>query len=166
MLFVSLALVAAGIGLGCLDLSQRRRDMTRSRRRSPALFRFLENKMWLDELYAKTVIALRAMLSARCSDLMDRYFWDGLVRVVGGIGQLLGILTKGFDERGINAGVDDSDRPAHAALGRVMSRAALGTNPNLSGRHRRRHAGAAYSLRMARHDHSADSHSVRRSALS
>ena len=49
---------------------------------------------------------------------MDRYFWDGLVRAVGGLGQLFGILTKGFDERGINAGVDEA-RPAARAVSGV-----------------------------------------------
>ncbi len=85
--------------------------------------------MWLDELYAATVIAL-ARLAARVSDLMDRYFWDGWVRVVGGLGQLLGILTKGFDERGINAGVDGATVGARGS-GRAMSALALRTNPNL-----------------------------------
>jgi hypothetical protein len=76
--------------------------------------------MWLDELYAVTVIAL-ARLAARISDVMDRYFWDGWVRLVGGVGQLLGSLTKGFDERGINARVDDATAGARGT-GRAMSR--------------------------------------------
>jgi len=29
------------------------------------------------------------------------------VRLFAGVSQLLGLLTKGFDERGINAGVDE-----------------------------------------------------------
>ena len=32
--------------------------------------------------------------------------WDGLVRALAGIGQLFGILSSHFDERGINSGVD------------------------------------------------------------
>jgi hypothetical protein len=38
---------------------------------------------------------------------MDRYVWDGFVRLFAGLGQLLGWASKGFDERGINAGVDE-----------------------------------------------------------
>ena len=53
-----------------------------------------------------TVIAFARTFS-KIADLMDRYVWDGLVRLLGGIGQLVGILTKGFDEAGINAGVDE-----------------------------------------------------------
>ena len=56
MLFVSLALVAAGIGLGWL-IYRKAAESDPLAQAQPALFRFLENKMWLDELYAHTVIA-------------------------------------------------------------------------------------------------------------
>src|SRR6266568_1261944 len=112
--FVSLVLVTAGIGLGVLMY---RRAGLQNRHRpaktdpleyaQPSLFHFLENKMWLDELYDRTVIAF-AVVSSRVSDWMDRYFWDGLVRAFGGLGQLLGIFTTNVDERGINAGVDET----------------------------------------------------------
>jgi NADH:ubiquinone oxidoreductase subunit 5 (subunit L)/multisubunit Na+/H+ antiporter MnhA subunit len=105
MLFISLLLVAVGAGLGILFY---RNPGTKDplEKAQPALFRFLENKMWIDELYAKTVVFGSVILS-RASDWMDRYFWDGLVRAVGGIGQFLGIVSSGFDERAINAGVDE-----------------------------------------------------------
>jgi NADH-quinone oxidoreductase subunit L len=119
MLFVSLALVAGGIGLGVLIY--RRAGVTDPLQQAvPALFRFLENKMWLDELYAHTVIAL-SKTAALVSSWMDRFVWDGFVRGVGGIGNLLGIFSAGVDERGINAGVDESAGGARG-LGRLMSR--------------------------------------------
>ena len=37
--------------------------------------------MWLDELYDWTILAF-ARLAARLSDFLDRYFWDGLVRLL------------------------------------------------------------------------------------
>jgi NADH-quinone oxidoreductase subunit L len=118
MLFVSLALVAAGIGLGILFY--RKAGATDPLARAqPAISRFLENKMWLDELYAKTVLAGSAMLS-RVSDWMDRRVWDGLVRGVADAGKLFGILSSTFDERGINAGVDESATGTRG-LGRFMS---------------------------------------------
>jgi hypothetical protein len=83
------------------------------------LFRFLENKMWLDELYAHTVIAA-ARIAARIADFMDRYFWDGLVRAVGGIGQIFGMFSANFDERGINARVDGGASGTRG-LGRFLS---------------------------------------------
>jgi len=126
MLFVSLALVAAGIGLGWLMYRNvGRQDRHRIseadplEQTQPVLFRFLESKMWLDELYDHTVVALSRM-AARLSDWMDRYFWDGLVRAFGGAGQLFGILSTNFDERGINAGVDEATSGTRG-LGRLVS---------------------------------------------
>jgi NADH-quinone oxidoreductase subunit L len=119
MLFVSLALVAGGIGLGVLIY--RRAGVTDPLQQAqPAVFHFLENKMWLDELYSGTVVAL-SKTAALLSDWMDRFIWDGLVRAVGGIGQLFGGISAGVDERGINAGVDESVIGARG-LGRVMSK--------------------------------------------
>src|SRR5437773_892180 len=79
VLFVSLVLVAVGIGLGVLMY---RRSGLEDRHRSaetdpleyaqPALFRFLKNRMWIDELYAQTVIAF-SRTAARLSDWLARY---------------------------------------------------------------------------------------------
>jgi NADH-quinone oxidoreductase subunit L len=118
MLFVSLALVLAGIGLGVL-FYRNAGESDPLAQTQPVLFRFLENKMWLDELYEKTVLTWSEMFS-RASDWMDRYVWDGLVRGVGGVGQFFGILSANFDERGINAGVDESATGTRG-LGRFMS---------------------------------------------
>jgi NADH-quinone oxidoreductase subunit L len=119
MLFVSLGLVAAGIGLGVL-LYRRAGITDPLEQAQPALFRFLENKMWLDELYAHTVIAL-SRTAALVFSWLDRFFWDGLVRGVGGIGRMFGGFSAGFDERGINAGVNEGATGARG-LGRLMSR--------------------------------------------
>jgi NADH-quinone oxidoreductase subunit L len=126
MLFVSLALVAAGIGLGWLmyrkiagEDRDRPVEVDPLEQTQPILFRFLENKMWLDELYEHTVLALSG-LAARWSDWMDRNVWDGLVRAFGGLGQLFGIFSANLDERGINAGVDETMTGARG-LGRLVS---------------------------------------------
>jgi len=131
MLFISFVLVSGGIALGIWFY---RKAGAQDRDRSaevdpleyaePALFRFLANKMWIDELYARTIIAF-AWASARLSDWMDRYFWDGLVRGFGAIAQLLGIFTADVDERGINAGVDETTVGARG-LGRLLSSAHSG----------------------------------------
>jgi NADH-quinone oxidoreductase subunit L len=118
MLFLSLALVAGGIGLGVLFY--RKAGATDPLAQAqPVIFRFLENKMWLDEFYARTVLAF-AHFAARFSDVMDRYFWDGLVRALAGVGQLFGILSSHFDERGINSGVDGATTGARG-LGRFIA---------------------------------------------
>jgi len=131
MLFVSLVLVSAGIGVGLwiyrkagMQDGDRPAEIDPLEYAQPALFRFLANKMWIDELYARTVIAF-SWMSARLSDWMDRYIWDGLVRGFGVIGQLFGIFTSGVDERGINAGVDETTAGARG-LGRLMSAAHSG----------------------------------------
>jgi NADH-quinone oxidoreductase subunit L len=131
MLFVSLVLVSAGIGVGLwiyrkagMQDGDRPAEIDPLEYAQPALFRFLANKMWIDELYAHTIIAF-SWMSARLSDWMDRYFWDGLVRGFGAIGQLFGIFTSGVDERGINAGVDETTVGARG-LGRLMSAAHSG----------------------------------------
>jgi NADH-quinone oxidoreductase subunit L len=131
MLFVSLGLVGAGMGLGVwMYRKAGMRDRDRAPEADPleyaqpALFRFLENKMWLDELYDRTVIAF-ATMCARVSDWMDRHVWDGLVRALGNLGQVFGIFTSNVDERGINAGVDETTAGTRS-LGRLMSAAHSG----------------------------------------
>src|SRR5438034_5097807 len=131
MLFVSLALVSAGVVVGVwmyrkagVPDRDRPAEIDPLEYAQPALFRFLANKMWIDELYDRTVIAF-SWMAARLSDWMDRYFWDGLVRGFGAIGQLFGIFTTSVDERGINAGVDETTAGARG-LGRMMSAAHSG----------------------------------------
>jgi NADH-quinone oxidoreductase subunit L len=131
MLFVSLALVSAGVGVGFWIYRKagtqdggRPAEVDPLEYAQPALFRFLANKMWIDELYARTVISF-SWMAARLSDWMDRYFWDGLVRGFGAIGQLFGIFTTSVDEHGINAGVDETTAGVRG-LGRVMSTAHSG----------------------------------------
>jgi NADH-quinone oxidoreductase subunit L len=137
MLFVSLVLVAVGIGLGFVMYGKagqlaagrvrpiggqdrhRAAETDPLEHAQPALFHFLENKMWLDEIYDRTVVAWSRM-AARISDWMDRHFWDGLVRGFAGLGQLFGIFSANFDERGINVGVDET-MTGTRGLGRVMS---------------------------------------------
>ena len=115
---LSLGLVAAGIGLGVL-FYRRAGETDPLARTQPALFRFLENKMWLDELYDRTVVAL-ARSAAYLSDWMDRYLWDGLVRGFGRLGQIFGVFSTNFDEQVFNAGVDEASSGTRS-FGRLIS---------------------------------------------
>jgi hypothetical protein len=81
--------------------------------------------MWLDEIYRSTVIAL-ARAASVTSDLVDRYFWDGIVRSFGAGARLLGLCSTNLDENGINAGVDDASIGARG-LGRLLSRGHSGS---------------------------------------
>jgi len=118
MLFLSLLLVAAGIGLGWL-MYRKAGETDPLALAQPGLFRFLGNKMWIDEFYERTFIAFSRVV-ARLSDFLDRYFWDGLVNLFSGIGQAFAVLSKGFDDHVINARVDDSTTGARR-LGRLVS---------------------------------------------
>jgi NADH-quinone oxidoreductase subunit L len=118
MLLLSLALVAGGIVLGVV-IYRKAGETDPLAQTQPALFRFLENKMWLDELYDRTVVAFSQM-AARASDWMDRYVWDGGVHVFGRLGQFVGIVSTNLDERGINAGVDETTAGTRG-LGRLIS---------------------------------------------
>jgi hypothetical protein len=90
----------------------------------PQLFRFFQNKMWIDEFYARTVISF-SWMSARFSDCMDRYVWDAVVRGFAALSQLFGTFTANIDERGINAGVDETSMGTRR-LGRMLSAAHSG----------------------------------------
>src|SRR5204862_6602459 len=64
MLFISFVLVGSGIALGIWFYRKagakdqdRPADVDPLEYAQPAAFRFLANKMWMDELYARTVIA-------------------------------------------------------------------------------------------------------------
>jgi NADH-quinone oxidoreductase subunit L len=118
MILVSFVLVTGTICIGAL-IYRNAGETDPLARAQPSLFRFLENRMWLDELYAGTVGALSRLLSF-LADWMDRYVWDGLVRAIGALGQLFGIFTTNVDERGINAGVDETTGGARG-LGRLIS---------------------------------------------
>src|SRR2546430_15759132 len=111
MIVVSLALVGAGVSIG-MWFYRRAGETDPLQHAQPALFRFLENKMWIDEIYERTVIALSTTL-ARLSDWMDRHVWDGLVQDIGRIGHFFGRVTTSADERVINAGVGESTIRAH-----------------------------------------------------
>ncbi|HEV3409334.1 MAG TPA: proton-conducting transporter membrane subunit, partial [Chthoniobacterales bacterium] len=123
MLLLSFVLVAIGIGLGVL-IYRNAAERDPLAVAQPAVFGFLANRMWLDELYAHTVIAV-GRTAARLSDLLDRYLWDGIVRGLGQSGQWFGTFTRGVDERGINAGVDEGTSGARG-FGRVIAAAHSG----------------------------------------
>ncbi len=71
----------------------------------PALFRLLQNRLYIDELYEATVIRLNKAF-ARCADWMDRVIWDGAVQLVSGAMDLLARFNQGVDERAVNGGFD------------------------------------------------------------
>ncbi|HEU4889692.1 MAG TPA: NADH-quinone oxidoreductase subunit L, partial [Thermoanaerobaculia bacterium] len=58
--------------------------------RAPGLARALENKWYVDELYALIIVRPLAALS--------RFFWKGVDAVIDGIAAMLGYVVRGFGD--------------------------------------------------------------------
>ena len=63
----------------------------------PALFRLLQNKFYVDEIYAATVIRLNTAFS-RCADWLDRVIWGGAVNAVSALTVVCALINRAFDE--------------------------------------------------------------------
>jgi NADH-quinone oxidoreductase subunit L len=73
----------------------------------PALFRLLQNKLYIDEFYAVTVIRLNTAF-ANCADWLDRIIWGGAVNAVSSLTVVFAKLNQVLDELGINVCFDRS----------------------------------------------------------
>jgi NADH-quinone oxidoreductase subunit L len=109
LLLLSTLVVGAAFFLGwriyskvALQSSRETDPLEKSR---PALFRLLQNKFFIDEFYAATVLRLNTAF-ARGADWMDRVIWAGAVNAVAGLTALCARLNRALDESGINAGFD------------------------------------------------------------
>jgi len=112
-LFVSLIIVAAGISAGAFFYRRAgRQDPLEVA--APAIFRPLERKFWIDELYQATILKWCAF-AALVSAWLDRYVWDGAVRTVGGAARCVAAFTANLDEGGINDSVDQGCEAARQA---------------------------------------------------
>ena len=89
----------------------------------PALFRLLQNKFFIDEFYAATVVRLNAAFS-RLADWLDRVVWQGVVDALARLALLGARFSRAFDESAINAGFDagcDDLRSAGGFLSRAQN---------------------------------------------
>ena len=103
-ILLSLALVAVGMTLGAF-IYRAARSTDPVEEAWPSLFRLLENKLWIDEIYQATILSW-SRSCADISDWLDRNVWDGLVRLTAAISQGFAKLTLGFDEGAVNNGAD------------------------------------------------------------
>jgi NADH-quinone oxidoreductase subunit L len=71
----------------------------------PGLFHILQNKFFIDEFYATTVMRLNASFS-RTADWIDRTVWSGVVNAVSALTVVCAKINRAFDESGINASFD------------------------------------------------------------
>ena len=71
----------------------------------PAVFRLLQNKFFIDEIYEATVIRLNRAF-AKSADWLDRVIWSGAVNGVSGLTNVCARINGAIDELGVNACFD------------------------------------------------------------
>jgi len=109
ILLLSAALVFAAIVLsGWIYLkaaARTSRETDPLQTAQPALFKCLNRKFFIDEIYDATVVRLTAVF-ASFSDWLDRAVWGGLVRAASWLALALARLDRTVDEEVVNGGFD------------------------------------------------------------
>jgi NADH-quinone oxidoreductase subunit L len=125
---LSVVLVALGIGAGWSLYGRTLRAQAAAPDplavRLPGLFAALAHRLGFDELYAATVGRLNAGL-ADLADFLDRYVWDGLIRLLAALGEFSGFVSRETDERTLNGGFNATSGRLRGA-GQAYSRAQTG----------------------------------------
>jgi NADH-quinone oxidoreductase subunit L len=123
LMAVSSLIVFAGLGLGWWFYG--RRPMVRATdpdalgRLAPKVFHALAERLYVDEIYGVTVIAL-ARFCAGFAAWLDRWIFGGAVRLVSWIVTGVGWLDLGVDKFVVNGGFDEGCRELSRG-GRLLS---------------------------------------------
>ena len=109
LMLASAVIVFAGLGLGWWFYGKRQRQTAEEpdalQIAQPAVFRLLENKYFVDEIYDATVIRFNAW-AARFCDFLDRWIWGGVVLLVTWVTLGLSRLYRFTDEFVVDLGFD------------------------------------------------------------
>jgi len=109
LMLTSVVIVFTGLGLGWRLYGKRRRKTAAEpdvlEAAQPALFRWLQNKYFIDEFYDATVVRLNALAAQLC-DFLDRWIWGGVVLLVTWITLGLARLYRFTDEFVVDLGFD------------------------------------------------------------
>jgi NADH-quinone oxidoreductase subunit L len=109
LMLASAVIVFTGLGLGWWLYGKRQRTTVEEpdllQVAQPALFRLLENKYFVDEIYEVTIIRFNAW-AARISDFLDRWIWGGVVLLVTWVTLGLSRLYRFTDEFVVDLGFD------------------------------------------------------------
>ena len=121
--FLSVVIVAAGMGAAWVCYGKpgvTSAPLDPIEVMNPTIFSTLRDKFYIDELYQATVLRLNGALGW-FSDCMDRYLWNGIVKVIS-------ILTLGFawvnrflDEFLVNGAFDEGCQNVRRSSGFVAS---------------------------------------------
>jgi NADH-quinone oxidoreductase subunit L len=111
LMLVSAMIVFIGLGLGWWLYGKRQRKTVEEadvlQIAQPALFRLLENKYFVDEIYEATVIRFNVW-AARICDFLDRWIWGGAVLLVTWVTLGLSRFYRFTDEFVVDLGFDTS----------------------------------------------------------
>jgi len=109
LMLTSAVIVFTGVGLGWWLYGKRQRKTVEEpdvlQVAQPAVFRLLENKYFVDEIYEATVIRFNAG-AARACDFLDRWIWGGMVLLVTWVTLGLARFYRFTDEFVVNLGFD------------------------------------------------------------
>jgi NADH-quinone oxidoreductase subunit L len=109
LMLASAVIVFTGLGLGWWLYGKRPRKTTEEpdalQVMQPAVFRLLENKYFVDEIYEATIIRFNAWAAQVC-DFLDRWIWGGAVLLVSYVTLGLSWLYRFTDEFVVDLGFD------------------------------------------------------------
>ena len=109
LMVASAAIVFTGLGLGWMLYGKRQRKTAAEKdvleAAQPAIFKLLENKYFIDEIYEATVIRFNAFAAWLC-DFADKWIFGGAVLLVKYITVGLAWLYRLTDEYFVNLGFD------------------------------------------------------------
>jgi NADH-quinone oxidoreductase subunit L len=124
LMLLSSLIVLAGLALGWWFYGRKptahATDPDALERLAPSIFRVLQHRFYVDELYEWTII-LAARRAAHFSAWLDRWVWNGAVQAVRSLVTGLGWVDASLDKHAVNAGFDEGCRGV-AGGGRIFSR--------------------------------------------
>jgi NADH-quinone oxidoreductase subunit L len=123
LMVISSLIVFAGLGLGWWFYGRKpilhATDPDALENIQPGVFHVLANRLYVDELYGMTVIAL-ARFCAGFAAWLDRWVFGGAVQIVAWMVTGVGWLDAGVDKFVVNGGFDEGCRDV-ARGGRLLS---------------------------------------------
>jgi NADH-quinone oxidoreductase subunit L len=109
LMLASAVIVFTGLGLGWWLYGKRLRKTVGEpdvlQNAQPAIFRLLENKYFVDEIYDATAVRFNAWAAQFC-DFLDRWIWGGMVLLVTWVTLGLSRLYRFTDDFVVNLGFD------------------------------------------------------------
>jgi NADH-quinone oxidoreductase subunit L len=109
LMIVSSLIVFAGLGLGWWLYGrkpiERATDPDALQALQPTLFRVLQQRFYVDEIYDATILRL-ARIASLVADGFDRWILGGTVQAIAALTRLLGHVDAAIDTHAVNGGFD------------------------------------------------------------